>query len=320
MVQNQGGRSTTAAQRQQSMRGASDAFVNGAMLDRPSQGMDWRSNIPAGAPNSSNHETATVSNQPAMTMPFASPTQTLGPTQRPRLYIERLPAKSRVETQIPVKMTLHPMPQGISKLHLQSYTVAKAKLMSKPTPEKHPEMLELHAMLVCTSAMQDEAKRSRALALAAGPQPIIPGHVRRSSSGDSRSSEDDKNKPANGGPVHICGGCIERERKRAGRKKLKNPEEEQSWQKDEAMRIIMFNCYEVKDWTRPVPSNNEDVDLPRIQYPNNAGQVDIPMRITCYCRHQEEKMGFQYVRNFQLCCHCAKPVHQSHFHLARPSR
>lgn len=276
-------------------------YINGAMLSEPSPTQDWPYSGAPGPASAFSPALSSVFQQPAVAMPFASPAPVSGPAYPPMLHVLRLPPKSRVETQIPVKLTLHPVPPGVSKLHLQTHTISKSKLVAKPTPEKSPDMLELHAMLVCTSAMQDPAKRGRAFARAATLSSSEKREGRSSSSSDTASTDDDEDKPANGGPVHICMGCIERERKRAARKKTKNVEEEQLWQKDEAKRTIVFNTQEVKDWQEPSPpKSGEDARIPstyrqNAQFPETAVQVDIPMRIACYCRHQEEKIGFQCV-------------------------
>ncbi len=138
----------------------------------------------------------------------------------PRLTVHPTPAKSRVETQIPIKMTLFPMRPGVTKLHLPPHTISKPKLLSKPAAVKSPDTLELHTVLVCTSAMRDPVKLQRAFARAAGtyPQPKQEP-TRRSSSGDLiTEDDDDESRPLNGGEVVICPGCITRERKRAARR------------------------------------------------------------------------------------------------------
>ena len=302
MMKNQGGWLPAAAHTPGSSMDFSSQYINAAMLSEPSQTQDWPySGTPAPA-NAFNQIQPSVLQQPAVAMPFASPAPISGPAYPPMLHVHSLPPKSRVETQIPVKLTLHPVPPGTSRIHLQTHTISKSKLVAKPTPEKSPDMLELHAMLVCTSAMQDPAKRGRAFARAAALSPGEKRKGRRSSSGNTTSSNDDEDQPANGGPVHICMGCIERERKRAARKKTKNVEEEQLWQKDEAKRTIVFNTQEVKEWQEPSsPKTAENVQYPatygqNAQFPETAVQVDIPMRIACYCRHQEEKIGFQCVQ------------------------
>lgn len=219
------------------------------------------------------------------------------------LTIHPTPQKSRVETQIPIRLTLFPMPKGAKRLHLPTYSISKPKLLAKPTPPKAVDLLELSTMLVCTSAMQEPVKRQKALARAVQMNPRSKKEeTRRSSSGDMPSVEDDENSPLNGGEVNICMGCITRERKRAARKKSKRPEEEEPWQRDEAKRIIVFNTSEVKDWQIPTSSSARssvaDGAAPEAHmplFPEGAMQIDAPMRIACYCRHQNEKMGFQYV-------------------------
>ena len=216
------------------------------------------------------------------------------------LVIQPTPHKSRVETQIPIKMILFPMPPGIKKLHLPAHTISKPKLLAKPPPVKTADMLELHTMLVCTSAMQDPVKVRRAFARAAqGSQEVRVEPVRRSSSEDGATVLEEEDQPLNGGPVHICEGCILRERKRAARKKSKKPEEEEPWQRDEAKRIIVFNTSEVKEWQLPSESNNgsentEGLLQNPMTAPDNSMLMEVPMRIACYCRHQNEKLGFQY--------------------------
>ena len=274
----------------------SGQYINAAMLSEPSHTQDWQCSGASGPASASSQMQQSVFQQSAMARPFASPAPISGPAYPPLLYVHPLPPKSRVETQISVKLTLHPVPPGISRLHLQPHTISKPKLMAKPTPEKSPDMLELHATLVCTSAMQDLAKRNRAFARAAAVSSTEEKESCRSSLGDTTSSDDDEDRPVSGGPVHICNGCIERERKRAARKKLKNVEEEQLWQKDEAKRTIVFNTQEVKEWQEPSSPKIGETFLHPATYGQTAVEVDVPMRIACYCRHQEEKIGFQFVQ------------------------
>jgi len=192
------------------------------------------------------------------------------------------PLKSRVETQIPIKMALSPLPPGVTKLHLPGHTISKPKLLARPTPERSPDTLELYVSLVCTSAMeQPELKRKALERAAAVPQGYLP------------DLDEEENSPQNGGEVRICIGCITRERKRAARKKIKKPEEEKVWSQDEERRVIVFNTKEVKEWQPLSPlldaSGRPDAAVSR------AMQIDAPMRIACYCRHQSEKMGFNVI-------------------------
>ena len=257
----------------------------------------WRQDTVNGGNVSSRPDSSNMSYPLAAGMPLPPLTPTSNPSQPPTLHLYPLPRKSRVETQIHVKMTLCPMPPGITKLHMQSYSVAKSKLMAKPKAAKSPHMLELHAMLVCTSAMRDPEKRRRAFARANNPHPLSPTEGIRSSSSDPTFSVDEEKRSINGGPVNICKGCIERERKRSARKLTKDPEEELSWQKNEIERSICFNTQEVKDWQKPSPPRKEDLAIHPVEipFPESARQVNFPMRIACYCRHHEEKIGFQFV-------------------------
>lgn len=198
------------------------------------------------------------------------------------LKIFPTPLKSRVETQIPIKMALDPLPPGITKLHLPPHTISKPKLMAKPAAQKSPDTLELFVSLVCTSAMDQTDKRNAALERAAtNPQGYLP---------------DDKDplSAQNGGDVRICAGCITRERKRAARKKVKKPEEDQMWSQDEQRRVVVFNTSEIKDW-QPINGILDNHGRPEQNRHPRAMQIDAPMRIACYCRHHGEKMGFNVI-------------------------
>jgi hypothetical protein len=189
--------------------------------------------------------------------------------------------RSRVETQIFVKMILSPMPAGVTKLHLPSHTISKPKLLSNPSPARSPDTLELFVNLVCTSAMEIPGAKQRALERAATrPQGYL------------ADPNDESERPQNGGDVRICSGCIQRERKRAGRRKNKKPDEDKVWMQGEEQRVIVFNTNEMKDWQTYTPL--VDKSGTTINF-NSAMQVGAPMRIACYCRHHHEKMGFNII-------------------------
>lgn len=213
---------------------------------------------------------------------------------QPTLHIQPTSLKSRVETQIPIKMTLYPVPSGIKRLRLPSHTVSKPKFLAKPELERSADTLELHVSLVCTSAMQDPGRKQRALARARGEDLGQYARPSPASSASGSSTKEDEEKPLNGGEVRICSGCIQRERKRASRKKQKKPEEEELFQKDEERRVVVFNTNEVKEWVEVTQENQPSPDRNSIPPPGTV-QVELPMRIACYCRHQNEKMGFQVI-------------------------
>lgn len=192
--------------------------------------------------------------------------------------------KSRVETQLMIKLILSPLPMGIKKLHIPHLTVGKPKLWAKPPAKPQADTLELHVSVVCTSAMQNKDLREAALERA-----------RRSAQTGIPIPYDDTLDPleqakvgGRGGEVRICKNCVTREGKRAKRrKKVKSQEEEQLWVKDEWERILLFNTNEIKDWVEPKPED--------MKKGIGGFYFDTPMRITCYCRHHHEKSGFQVI-------------------------
>lgn len=207
---------------------------------------------------------------------------------RPTLTLFGIPPKSRVETQIHLKMALHPVPEGIKKIRLPPYTIAKPKFRAKPNPLPQPDTLELFIQVVCTSAMEKSALRQRALARAAASKHPTDVEV------------DPNETPETGGEVRICGSCITREYKRVNRKKNKKPGEDVEWRKDESKRVIIFNTQEIKEWQHP----GQEYMLPM-----GAMLADTPMRITCYCRHHSEKTGYQVI--FTLKNHLGQVVTQA---------
>ncbi|KAI1262382.1 hypothetical protein F5Y18DRAFT_157976 [Xylariaceae sp. FL1019] len=226
------------------------------------------------------------------TAPIATPIPAPMPAPNhhvPRLVIHPLPSKSRVETQIPFKMTIHNLPPGIKRVHIPTHSIAKPKLLHKPTPQASPDMLELSTLLVCSSAMVDDAKRIRAFEWAAR-KPLV------ANPNNPIYKEAEEHKPQNGGEVRICQGCMNRERKRSNRKKIVKPEDEELANLYEHERAIVFNTQEVKDWQRVTPLMADPTGggfghVP----PEGTYQVDAPMRITCYCRHHSEKQGFKFI-------------------------
>ncbi|KJZ75606.1 hypothetical protein HIM_05069 [Hirsutella minnesotensis 3608] len=196
------------------------------------------------------------------------------------LRISSTPLKSRVETQIPIKMTLSPVPPGVTQIHLPTHTLAKPKLIARPTPTRSAETLELFVSLVCTSVMQHPGVKEEAMRRAAAlPQGYLP-EIDAENQGPLRF-------------LRICKGCMTRERKRAARKKVKKPEEEERWIMDEERRVIVFNTSEMKK-LEPITGPLDASGRPETIV-SNAMQIDAPMRIACYCRHHQEKMGFQVI-------------------------
>ncbi|KAL8816987.1 MAG: hypothetical protein Q9223_004095 [Gallowayella weberi] len=267
---------------------------------------------------------------PPMLIPPAPTLQGAGQLEQlrgPWLKLEQIAPKTRVETQIPIQMTLFPLPPGITKLHLPRRTMAKPKLIAKPQPGRSRNMLELDVMPVCASAMRKPALYCRALAMARGEvfsSPTSSHFPRSSTEGPVRDgASSTKIEPKDGGPIQICDGCVTRERKRANRRieKEETPEDI-LWKQGEKERIVVFNETEIVEWK---PYGSTDFNEPagrrakgggrgkkkgdpgeealaptlasaeHMAYGEGAKQVSLMMRITCYCRHQGEPEGFQVI-------------------------
>ncbi|KAF2161228.1 hypothetical protein M409DRAFT_69854 [Zasmidium cellare ATCC 36951] len=237
--------------------------------------------------------------------PGVSNRGTAPPLGKSPLHIAPISTKSRVETQINVIMTLEKPPPGIEHLHLPLHTIAKSKLLAKDEFEKS-KVLELHTMLVCTSAMHNSQLKEKALqkAAAANNEEIQHRAELARSTGDDEKNDpknvEEADRPANGGEVRICTNCIQRERKRAGRKKTKREEEQQHWERFETERVVVFNSNEYLPFKPPemqYPPREGAIPVEGEQYvpPDGSLQVSAAMRIACYCRHQSEKEGFQVI-------------------------
>lgn len=90
-------------------------------------------------------------------------------------------------------------------------------------------------------------------------------------------------------PVYMCSKCICREKKRAFRKKTLDINEESHWNESRSRRLVILNCREIV--AIPMPK--------RTTLPNDQSvtcrQVDLPLRLACYCRHHSAKSGYQLV-------------------------
>ncbi|KAK9461261.1 uncharacterized protein V1516DRAFT_624531 [Lipomyces oligophaga] len=89
--------------------------------------------------------------------------------------------------------------------------------------------------------------------------------------------------------ISVCTSCMNREHKRASRKKQPTPDDTQ-WLEKQDNRGIMFNCNEILDIA---DNQNPDESLCSTSYSEEVKNVVIPIRIPCYCRHHNEKIGFR---------------------------
>lgn len=88
-------------------------------------------------------------------------------------------------------------------------------------------------------------------------------------------------------PVFMCFRCINRERKRAFRKKNLDTNEEYYWNEERVRRLIIFNSKEVVPFSL---SKSCDIGNNNI---TQGKEIELPLRLACYCRHHSAKDGFR---------------------------
>jgi hypothetical protein len=198
--------------------------------------------------------------------------------------------KTRAETQIKTVLVLDPLPRQYQFARFPRHTLSKSKQLASADEievnEAGDAAVRVDLTLVCATAVEKDADLQRALRRARGDE-VQPRRRPRTQVSDI--DKEDETHPQNGGAVVICDGCKERERKRYDRKKKRNQEEENEWTNYEDDRIIMINEKEFKRWQEVEPGRPE------------AKKVEFAMRITCYCRHQEEKspVGYKVIFTFR---------------------
>jgi len=235
------------------------------------------------SPETSNESVAT-DNWPAISIPQS--------TEPLKCSIRLDKTKTRAETQIKTVVALDPLPGHYQWLRFPRHTLSKSKQLAGDDEiqanEARDGTARLQLTLVLATAVETPEGMQRAYRRARGDEatPRRPRGV-----AITEIDKDDRTHPQNGGAVVICEGCKEREAKRYNRKKKRNAEEEDEWNSYEDDRIIMINEKEFKRW--------QDVDAD----PENsldAKKVEFAMRITCYCRHQEEKspVGYRVIFTF----------------------
>jgi len=242
---------------------------------------------------------------------FATTTTVTQPQQRvpPELRITFLTKngsanRTRVETQVVCRLELLNKHEDHKKLVLPIYTLSKPKMVEKDRPKPPEANLLLHTRVVCTTPLQNLQCKQKALrsALEDAQRKV------RGESVDERKEWEEKNcLPQDGGEVKICEPCKGRERTRDNRKK-KPTNDDEEWLKYADDRVLIFNDKEFQDWMPP----GKDKDQPRTELadhktkstkprekpklpPSLYDHIDMPMRITCYCRHHTEKIGYKVI-------------------------
>ncbi|KAK4048163.1 SPT3 Dosage dependent suppressor of Ty-induced promoter mutations-like protein [Microbotryomycetes sp. JL221] len=197
------------------------------------------------------------------------------------LGVPRFGAKSRVETQIKITLALvRPRQQAIGKGECERFVAFDGSLDEQANDMYERVASWSHLKLPAAQALKKKSKKQAKpgeLLCQPAPEDTLVLDV-----AVVRASED-----AN--QIYICDGCQQRERKRAQRKKdsslAKQQQQQQSQSQpqpevietplssdEERQKVVVFNCAEF-------------VEL-------SGGEIVLPTRITCYCRHHKEKKGF----------------------------
>ncbi|CAN6597705.1 hypothetical protein TRVA0_001S04698 [Trichomonascus vanleenenianus] len=88
--------------------------------------------------------------------------------------------------------------------------------------------------------------------------------------------------------IMICQRCMNREEKRASRKKNIDFNEKEHWSVERQRKLAIFNCREVllMSLTKECNINNETL---------RAKEIELPMRLACYGRHHNATQGFRVI-------------------------
>ncbi|RPA84221.1 hypothetical protein BJ508DRAFT_304040 [Ascobolus immersus RN42] len=209
-----------------------------------------------------------------------------------------VPPKTRVETQMHLGLFFEGLPVQYRRIRFADYTIAKPKFMTHP--QIAPDTLELHTMLVSASAvelwnpasdsyplLEKALANARAKAInppspentSTKPEPPMSVSKRKATAGALAMS---------GEEIKLCAACMNRENTRANRKKSKGPKpaEEERWMAYAPHRVVIINSQAVKELE--MVRGSDLIGKPVLH-------TEVQVRISCYCRHHEEKKGFRII-------------------------
>ncbi|RDA82479.1 hypothetical protein CP532_2855 [Ophiocordyceps camponoti-leonardi (nom. inval.)] len=177
------------------------------------------------------------------------------------LVIQHANQRTRVETQINIRMKLAALPPGVTKVCFPDHTILRTKQLANPPAARSPDTLELYVQLVRSGDVSTPELERAAFERAARTAHRTHGDIR------------------------ICLGCMTREKTRAWRKKGYKKDEIDRWLRDQEYRIIVFNTPQLVHWAPDIIGDAASA----------AYEMETPMRITCYCRHHKETTGFSVI-------------------------
>lgn len=98
-------------------------------------------------------------------------------------------------------------------------------------------------------------------------------------------------------PVSACTNCLQREAKRIDRKKAARVRPQRHDSSDSEDEGAVFRVPTGVDGKALAPKDGEGTGIVVFNCPEvndfSEGRVVLPVRVTCYCRHHREKMGFR---------------------------
>ena len=177
-----------------------------------------------------------------------------------QMTVTNLPACSRVETQIKVMLSINPSPEH-QLLHVPRDMVSKSKFCLDQSVDELPPLVKKNLLYLDAYVLTSDLQHC----------------------------------------CNVCSRCIKREQKRASRRKnanndnggepssdknstSKNVRSNSVFWEDENMikKAVIFNCKEIVSF--PPPNGLDD---------KTAKQLELSLRIICYCRHHQETEGFR---------------------------
>lgn len=100
-------------------------------------------------------------------------------------------------------------------------------------------------------------------------------------------------------PVSACTNCLAREAKRVERKKAARVRPQRHDSSDSEDEGAVFRVPTGSDGKTMLPRDAENSGIVVFNCPDindfSEGRVVLPVRVTCYCRHHREKVGFRFV-------------------------
>jgi hypothetical protein len=94
-------------------------------------------------------------------------------------------------------------------------------------------------------------------------------------------------------PILMCDKCLNREKKRAFRKKNLDTSEQRYWSDGRLRRLAIFNCKEVVSIPLEKSCAVENANAASSPLIVQGREIHLPLRLACYSRHHSAKNGYR---------------------------